>query len=143
MNGPDASFPRTARLLSAREFQRVFDRAVRSRDSGFTVLARRQDNANGAESGAMPGRDDASNNIANGAAEARLGLAISKRQIRSAAMRNRVKRRIRESFRHRREELGGLDVIVMAKHGVDSWQSDAIFASLARHWEKVIKKCAN
>ena len=116
------AFPRSARLLNGHDFQRVFDDAVRSRDGGFTVLARRRE---GVDSGCS----------------ARLGLAIAKRQIRSAARRNRVKRRIRESFRHHQCELAGIDVIVMAKHGVDAWTGETMSASLARHWRRIASRC--
>ena len=114
-----ARFPRSARLLQRREYQRIFAGALRSGDSGFTVLA-------------APNSDGA----------ARLGLAISKRETRAAVRRNRIKRRIRESFRRRREQLAGLDIVVMAKRGVDSWSSAAIDASLAHHWSNVKRKCA-
>ena len=115
--GPSANgFPRSVRLISRKDYDRVFARPFRSRDEGFTVLAR----SNGCK--------------------ARLGLAIAKRQIASAAKRNRVKRRIRESFRHHRLELQGIDIVVMAKRGVEAWSTEAIFLSLDRHWSCIRRK---
>ena len=45
----------------------------------------------------------------------RLGLAISKKIIRKAVDRNRVKRMIRESFRLNQQQLGCFDIVVLAK----------------------------
>lgn len=45
----------------------------------------------------------------------RLGLTVSRR-VGNAVVRNRVKRRVREWFRHRRENLGdGVDLVVIAR----------------------------
>lgn len=142
-----AHFPRTARLLKAGEYERVFKYAIRSRDDGFTVLATTTMEADTMDSAAISRiSSGASSGIVTGTVTgmgpARLGLAISKRQIRSAAKRNRLKRRIRESFRHHQLDLKGIDIVVMARRGVDEWTSDAIYSSLTRHWRQVIRKCA-
>ncbi len=50
---------------------------------------------------------------ADRAAPARLGLAIAKKRAKRAVDRNRLKRVAREAFRHRREELSGLAIVVM------------------------------
>jgi ribonuclease P protein component len=88
----DRGFARAARLLKASQFRRVFQRARRVADQNFTILAR-----------------------TNGQQAARLGLAISKKQVRRAVDRNRLKRLVRESFRHHRQSLQGFDVVVMAR----------------------------
>ena len=49
-----------------------------------------------------------------GAAEARLGLAIS-RKVGNAVQRGHVKRRVREAFRLRAGQLAGLDLVVTAR----------------------------
>jgi|TARA_B100000315_G_scaffold249896_1_gene281826 ribonuclease P protein component len=46
---------------------------------------------------------------------ARLGLVVAKRDIRRANERNQVKRIVREAFRHKRDELPALDVIVLVR----------------------------
>lgn len=69
-----------------------------------------------------------------------MGLAIAKRQIASAAKRNGIKRRVRESFRHHQKELHDIDVIVMAKRGVETWSSEAVFEALDRHWGRICRK---
>jgi len=71
---------------------------------------------------------------------ARLGLAISKKQIHSAAHRNRVKRLVRESFRHHQEDLAGRDIVVLAQKRILIKNNGVLRESLKMHWRK-IKKC--
>ena len=62
---------------------------------------------------------------------ARLGLVIPKRQVRLAVHRNRLKRWIRESFRHHQQQLPAADIVVRV-HGaaLTHDQVDAAFAHL-------------
>jgi ribonuclease P protein component len=101
------------RLLDARAFARVFDKAARSRDALFTVLYRDND-----------------------IEIARLGLAISKKNCRKATDRNRIKRIIRESFRHHGARLAGLDVVVLNQPAATEAPNPALFESLERHWQR-------
>ena len=48
----------------------------------------------------------------------RLGMLVSKREARSAVVRNRIKRRIREAFRLEQERLGALDLLVRPPQGL-------------------------
>jgi ribonuclease P protein component len=91
----------------------VFAKANRSRDNLFTVLSR-----------------------ANGRDYARLGLAISRKHCPRATGRNRLKRLVRESFRHHAHELEGIDVVVTGQPGASRAENKVILASLARHWQK-------
>jgi len=107
-------FQKTSRLTKSLDFQKVFRSSFRSVDNKFLVLAQR-----------------------NGLVIARLGLAISKRRINKAVERNRVKRLIRESFRHQKIDLGGLDVVVIAQKNI-SFKDGDITKSLSIHWEQVL-----
>ena len=77
---------------------------------------------------------------ANQAGTARLGLAISKKHCRRAAARNRIKRIIRESFRHRSAELEGLDIVVMNAPNTERATNRELFASLDKHWQRCLTK---
>jgi len=91
----------------------VFKKAARSKDKWFTVLCR--DNSGGA---------------------ARLGLAISKKHCRAATARNRIKRIVRESFRHNQAMLAGLDVIVINQSAARTGNNRQLFDSLHGHWQR-------
>lgn len=66
-----------------------------------------------------------------------LGLAIAKKQIRRAVDRNRLKRLIRESFRHHKAELQGYDIVVMARTKAITTSNAEIFEKLKQHWDAV------
>ncbi len=86
-----ARFQRRQRLCQGAQFERVFARPFRSADRHFTILAR-----------------------ANETGIARLGLVVGKRVDKRAVARNRLKRVIRESFRHQ-PTLASNDYVVIAK----------------------------
>ena len=69
--------------------------------------------------------------------EARLGLAIAKKNCRLAVARNRLKRIIRESFRTHQASLGGLDIVVMNQQGAEALSNRELFDSLAAHWQRL------
>jgi len=72
----------------------------------------------------------------NGEQEARLGLAISKKLCKLAVGRNRLKRVVRESFRHHCAELAGLDVVVLNRPAAMRAGNKALFDSLQGHWQR-------
>ena len=72
----------------------------------------------------------------NGAEHSRLGTSVSRRVARRAVARNRIKRQIRESFRHNAERLKGLDVVVIARSGAQTMDSNRLRHVLARAWER-------
>lgn len=74
--------------------------------------------------------------IDNGKQEARLGLAISKKHCKLAVGRNRLKRLVRESFRHHRAGLSGLDIVVLNQPAAMRASNKALFDSLQRHWQR-------
>ena len=113
------SFPRRLRLLSRGDFKLVFDdTCCKSIDACLTMLAR-----------------------ANGLDYPRLGLAISKRSIRTAVGRNRVKRLIRESFRHHQQGLSGLDIVVLSRQATLHTDNRTLLQSLDHHWRRLARRC--
>lgn len=111
-------FTRQQRLLKANEYQFVFNKSYKSTDPYFTILAR-----------------------ANRQKFARLGLAIAKKRVSLAVKRNRIKRLIRESFRHHQFSLAGIDAVVLAKNSIDQINNHTLLDSLARHWLNVSRRC--
>lgn len=95
----------------------MFTNSRRSADAFFTVLAARdQDNVT-----------------------ARLGLAISKKQVRRAVDRNRLKRLARDVFRLHRGELDGLDLVVMARAKATTTDNRTLCEALLRHFLRLAK----
>lgn len=113
-----ARFDRRARLIDKADFQKVFARPIRSSDRYFTVLAR-----------------------LNNLGFPRLGLAISRKSAKSSVVRNRIKRVIRESFRHHQHELDSLDLVVISRPGVSNQDNATFFNSLERHWANLKMQC--
>lgn len=110
-------FARQQRLLKPSDFKHVFARPVKQGDSYLTLLARD-----------------------NKLSYARLGLAISKKQLRRAVDRNRIKRLARESFRHHQQNLAGLDIVVMVRSKVITLSNAEFFETLEMHWQKLTEK---
>jgi ribonuclease P protein component len=79
---------------------------------------------------------------ANDVGRARLGLAVGIKAAGNAAQRNRLKRLARESFRHRQQDLPSVDVVVNARPGAARSDNAAIRASLAAHWDRIVRRCA-
>ena len=63
-------------------------------------------------------------------------MAISKKHCRKATARNRIKRVIRESFRHHQAELEGLDIVVINQPAAALAKGDTMSESLGKHWQK-------
>lgn len=111
-----AGLARRERLPDRSAFTHVFDRAHASRDRNFTVLAR-----------------------AGQTAHTRLGVVVSKRVARGAVARNRIKRLVRESFRHHKHLLDSLDVVVIAKGPACALDNKALLIVLKKHWSRLAK----
>ena len=111
-----ACFPRHFRLTRSRDFQRVFAKPLRSGGKEILVLAR-----------------------ANHLGGARLGMAISRKHVPKAVCRNRIKRVVRDRFRHHRRELGELDVVVLARPGLARIGNTELRRLLAEHWRHLAR----
>lgn len=72
----------------------------------------------------------------------RLGMALSRKQIKTSVGRSRVKRQIRESFRHHQHQIGGLDIVILARTGCDKGDLRRLRAKLDREWSELVKLCA-
>lgn len=81
--------PKQARLLNMNEFIFVFKRPIRTKTTGIILFSR-----------------------INTLQYPRIGLAISKKYIKHAHERNRIKRHIRETFRINQQHLSSSDFIL-------------------------------
>ena len=105
-------FHRKNRLLSPKEYQRVFKAGRKQRGGIFTLIGCKNDQSC-----------------------ARLGLAIAKRNVPSAVSRNRIRRIIRESFRHHKENLSGVDVVVLIQRDIESLNNTSLHEDLNQQWQ--------
>lgn len=110
-------FPRCLRLLSAAEFKAVFADANKVGDKYLTLLARMNERGH-----------------------PRLGMAISRKSVRRAVARNRIKRQLREYVRLHQEEIGSLDLVVLCKPGVEKLDKRAIRDSINACFERLAKR---
>ncbi|MCZ6828324.1 MAG: ribonuclease P protein component [Gammaproteobacteria bacterium] len=109
------SFSRHRRLRNAADYKRVFD-AADSRASHKHLL--------------LLGRY-------NHQPQCRLGLVIAKKHVKLAARRNRIKRVTREFFRCCPAIENNLDVIMLARQGVDQLDNATLSSILRQQWQKL------
>lgn len=110
-------FTKQSRLLNACDYQSVFaGPTARASHPNILLLARM-----------------------NEFSTPRLGLVIAKKNIRLANQRNRIKRIIRESFRHQQDYLGGIDVIVLARRNLDQLSNPEIAKLMSKQWQRLLK----
>ena len=110
-------FVKSNRIVKAEDYRQVFKSSCRSVDDKFLVIA-----------------------IKNNLNWARLGLAISKKNVSKAVSRNKIKRAIRESFRQNKNILNGMDVVVVAYKRQAAINKKRIIESINTHW-KTISQC--
>jgi ribonuclease P protein component len=116
----DFSFPPQLRLKKPAEFKNVFAKPVKSSDAYFTLLA-----------------------IRNDFDHPRLGLAIAKKNIRKAVHRNVIKRAVRENFRLQQQNLGNIDIVVLARREAVDAPLELLRKSLEKHWLRLVSRCAS
>lgn len=107
------------RLHAGAEYDRAYRQGVRAGDGLFAV-----------------------NVIANGLPHPRLGMSVGAKTVGNAVARNRVRRLIREIFRHARVELPPLDFVVSSRPGARGATREAIIASLDRLFAVAVRKAS-
>ncbi|MGB0662669.1 MAG: ribonuclease P protein component [Pontibacterium sp.] len=111
-------YPRSARLLTGEDFQAVFnDARVKVPDQHLLLLTR-----------------------PNSLGHPRIGFVVSKKNVRLAVQRNRVKRIIRENFRLNQHKLPAVDIVVLARRGLGELENDALHNLCGRSWSRLRKK---
>ncbi|XKH02196.1 ribonuclease P protein component [Marinobacter nauticus] len=110
-------FPKSHRLLKPSDYSKVFDDvALKVPHRNFLILA-----------------------TPNQLGHARIGLIFSKKNLRLAVQRNRIKRQVRETFRHQ-QDLPGLDIVVLGRQGLNRLDNTTVQSSLNELWQRVKKK---
>ena len=108
------------RLLHSRDFSQVFSQpAFRFSTPNMLILA--QPNEQGC---------------------ARIGLVISRKNVGCAVSRNRIKRLCREAFRVRANAFATIDIVVLARSGLDKLDNAAVTATLNGLFDKLCQKSA-
>ena len=115
--GADNHFGKARRLLNAKDYSRVFDGAEARASHKHLLLLARTNNE--------PGH--------------RLGLVIAKKNVRLAVQRNRIKRVAREVFRNLPSSEPQLDVILLARRGLDQLDNTQLSSILRQQWQKLVR----
>lgn len=114
----DQGFSRDRRLLASAQFKAVFDHTPYRISSKYLLLLARP----------------------NDVGHARLGLVVSKKNIRRAVARNRVKRLARETFRTRLPSLDALDVLFLARSGLDVLPPAEQTTQINHSWQRLAQR---
>ena len=70
----------------------------------------------------------------------RFGIALGKRKVRRATMRNRIKRQLRESFRRNHRRLGALDVVALPAASATEMSRREFWRSAQRAWTQLERR---
>ncbi|VFP85677.1 ribonuclease P protein component [Candidatus Erwinia haradaeae] len=106
-------FTKKLRLLNSAHFNFVFQRPQRVSITYITILGR-----------------------FNTLGHPRIGCSLSKKNLKHSHERNRVKRLIRESFRHNQHKLPGMDFVVIVRRGIMSLDNYALAIVLEKLWHR-------
>ena len=108
-------YPRELRLLTAGDYRRVFETAAfKVHGRGLMALA-----------------------SANALGHPRLGLIFSKKNVRRAVDRNRLKRIVRESIRLQQHRLPAVDIVVLARRGAHELDNATVHRQLHGMWRRL------
>ncbi|SDO39841.1 ribonuclease P protein component [Halomonas shengliensis] len=109
------SFPRRLRLLTAGDYRQVFDNAAfKVHGKGLMALA-----------------------APNGLGHPRLGLVVSKKSLRRAVDRNRIKRLARESVRLQQQRLPAVDIVLLSRRGIGELDNATLQRQLVGMWRRL------
>ena len=116
----DQRFGKASRLLKANDYSRVFDGAEARASHKHLLLLARTNNG--------PGH--------------RLGIIVAKKSVHLAVQRNRLKRVAREVFRQLPPTEPPLDVVLLARRGMDQLDNAELSSILQQQWQKLVRHAA-
>jgi ribonuclease P protein component len=116
---PAQTFPKQARLLKPHDYSGVFNQVtLRVPHRHFLILA-----------------------TPNGLDHARVGLIFSKKNLKLAVQRNRVKRIVRETFRQQ-DQLPAVDIVVLGRAGIANLDRPGLHSILNELWRRLQYKAS-
>jgi ribonuclease P protein component len=77
---------------------------------------------------------------ANTENKARLGFVIARKKVRFAVARNRIKRVVRNSFRLHQYDLPAVDIVFIARQGLDDFINTDLDKALTKTWQQVNRR---
>jgi len=101
-------------LLTPEHYKNVFQQAHSAGSPHFTIIARN-----------------------NSLSHPRLGLAVPKKQIKTAVARNKFKRLARQSFRMKQHDLPNKDFVVIAKKSAQNLSNEEILKLFDKLWHRL------
>nr|WP_202597344.1 ribonuclease P protein component [Halomonas icarae] len=105
------------RLLTAGDYRQVFENAAfKVHGKGLMALA-----------------------SPNDLGHPRIGLVISKKSMRRAVDRNRVKRLVRESIRFQQHRLPAVDIVILSRRGVGELDNETLHRQLFGMWKRLTR----
>lgn len=112
-----ARFPRRARLLRPGDFKAAFESGKREQLPLFTAIIR-----------------------GNELQLPRIGLAVARKAIPHATVRNRIKRNVRESFRLNQHRLPAVDMVILPRSAAGKAPPQELRLQLDKLWIRVTEK---
>ena len=109
------SFTKTQRLLTPIAFREVFDAPERKLHQSHLMAFVR----------------------ANSCEQARIGMAITKRKVPTAVVRNLIKRQIRENFRLQANTLENKDIVFIVKKSVKELSNKELKKEISNIFNKI------
>ncbi len=107
-------FPSFFRLKNKQQLKKIFHDAERLSSNYFTMFFK-----------------------ANNLGHPRLAIIITKRSVRDAVDRNRLRRVIKESFRLHQHMISGYDVLIIASKGIDQLTNKGLTQCLEKQWQRL------
>ncbi len=105
-------YTKAQRVRASADYQLVFAQARKKRGPGFSMHTMRSEHS-----------------------VARLGVSVSKKQVKTAVQRNRLKRLIRESFRQHAASLKTIYIVFVVYRELAGMESKTIAGHLAQVWD--------
>lgn len=113
----ELNFSKQKRLLSAADFKDVYRKAKRFSENHFTIITK-----------------------PNNKSFARIGFGFSGKKVKSAVVRNTLKRIGRESFRLIHAELPAIDIVVVANCKITELDKRAVRTDFDKLWQQLHKQ---